>query len=173
MLKKFLLKILKWQERAENFTLVVSALIIICMLILTVADVGGRYLFSRPILGVYELLIILIPGLGFYSLAYVQRFQEHITVKFVVERLPLKFRKKLNRTTMGISLFTMGLLLVTSASTAFKTRQVGESTTGIVAYPLGPAKIIIPIGAGLFCLRLIFQLIHPTKNGFGNEPKSQ
>ena len=172
MLKKFLLKILKWQERAENFTLVVSALIIICMLILTVADVGGRYLFSRPILGVYELLIILIPGLGFYSLAYLQRFQEHISVKFVIERLPLNLRNTLDKVTMGISLITIGLLLVASASTAIKTWQVGETTTGIVSYPLGPAMIVIPISACLFCLRVIFQLIHPHKNGLSKEPKS-
>ena len=172
MLKIFLSKILKWQERAENFTLVVSALTITCMLILTVADVGGRFLFSRPILGVYELLIILVPGLGFYSLAYLQRFQEQISVKFVIERLPLNLRNALDKVTLAISLFTMGILLVASASTAIKTWIFGENTTGIVSYPLGPAMIVIPISACLFCLRAIFQLIHPQKNGSSKEPKS-
>jgi len=172
MLKIFLSKILKWQERAENFTLVVSALTITCMLILTVADVGGRFLFSRPILGVYELLIILVPGLGFYSLAYLQRFQEQISVKFVIERLPLNLRNALDKVTLAISLFTMGFLLVASASTAIKTWILGETTTGIVSYPLGPAMIVIAMSACLFCLRVIFQLIHPQKNGSSKEPKS-
>jgi TRAP-type C4-dicarboxylate transport system permease small subunit len=172
MLKKFLSKILKWQERAENFALVVSALTITCMLILTVADVGGRFLFSSPLLGVYELLVILVPGLGFYSLAYLQRFQEQISVKFVIERLPLNLQNKLDKLTMGISLFTMGFLLVAGASTAIKTWELGETTMGIVNYPLGPAMIVIPISVCLFCLRVIFQLMNPPKNGSGKDPKS-
>ncbi len=172
MLNNIFPGILKWQERFETIFLFLSATAIACSLVLTIADVGGRFLFNHPIPGVYELLIILIPGLGFYSLAYLQRFQEHISVKFVIERLPPKLRNTIDKVTMGISLFTMGLLLVASASTAIKTWVIGETSVGIVTYPLGPAMIVIPISACLFCLRVIFQLIHPHKNSLGEEPKS-
>jgi len=163
--------ILRWQGRLETFFLILSACAVTCLLVLTIADVGGRYLFNQPISGVYEFLILLVPGLGFLPLAYLQRIQEQISVKFVVERLPLNLQKRLNKATLAVSLLTMSLVLAASASTAINTWVVGEMTTGIVAYPLGPPMIVIPISVCLFCVRVVLQLIHPPESAPDEELK--
>ena len=55
---------------------------------LVFADVVGRYLFSQPIFGAYELVEVLMGWLIFAGLPLVSRAQQHISVDFVSAFLP-------------------------------------------------------------------------------------
>ena len=167
---------LKWLERVENYCAYVSSFVILFILVATVADAGGRYLINQPITGVLELVTLLLPSVGFLSLAYVQRLGGHIAITLVTERLSPKLRRGLETGTMIATLLIMGLVTWASAAEALKLWRLNEGTSGMVFYPLGPFMMAIPLGIALFCIRLFCQLIGsspPSSEGGHGMTKEQ
>jgi TRAP-type C4-dicarboxylate transport system permease small subunit len=62
------------------------------LMFLIFVDVLCRYLFSKPIFGAYELVEVLMGGLIFAGLPLVSRAQQHISVDFVSNLLPDRWR---------------------------------------------------------------------------------
>jgi TRAP-type C4-dicarboxylate transport system permease small subunit len=62
------------------------------LMFLVFADVVGRYIFSKPIFGAYELVEVLMGWLIFAGLPLVSRAQQHISVDFVSAFLPARLR---------------------------------------------------------------------------------
>jgi TRAP-type C4-dicarboxylate transport system permease small subunit len=56
------------------------AAVLAVLALLTFADVGGRYLFNRPVYGAYELIEILMGALIFTALPVVTYADRHITI---------------------------------------------------------------------------------------------
>ena len=69
-----------------------SATMVGIMMFLTFADVIGRYVFSSPILGAYEITEILMGLMIFGGLPLVSRARGHITVDFLASALPPRAR---------------------------------------------------------------------------------
>ena len=57
-----------------------SAIVLAILVILTFADVGGRYLLNKPVYGAYELVEILMGALIFTALPVVTFDHRHITI---------------------------------------------------------------------------------------------
>jgi TRAP-type transport system small permease protein len=57
-----------------------SAAVLAILVVLTFADVGGRYLFNKPVYGAYELVEILMGALIFTALPVVTFDDRHITI---------------------------------------------------------------------------------------------
>jgi TRAP-type C4-dicarboxylate transport system permease small subunit len=62
------------------------------LMFLVFADVVGRYIFSKPIFGAYELIEVLMGWLIFAGLPLVSRAQQHISVDFVSTFLPERLK---------------------------------------------------------------------------------
>jgi TRAP-type C4-dicarboxylate transport system permease small subunit len=58
----------------------IAAVVLFAMMILTCADVIGRYFFARPIFGAFELTETLLAALIFAGLPLVTLRNEHVTV---------------------------------------------------------------------------------------------
>ena len=59
-----------------------------------------------------------------------------------------------------IALFYLVLLVRESWGDAWYSLGIGERTYSAWAPPVGPMKLLVPIGAGLLCIVLISQLVH-------------
>jgi TRAP-type C4-dicarboxylate transport system permease small subunit len=62
------------------------------LMFLVFVDVVGRYLFNKPIFGAYELVEILMGLLIFAGLPLVSRAQQHISVDFVSNLIPDRWK---------------------------------------------------------------------------------
>ena len=60
------------------------------MMLLTTADVGGRYFFNSPILGTVELTQLMLAALVFLSLPVVCWRQEHVSVDLLDAIFPAR-----------------------------------------------------------------------------------
>ncbi|MFA5522402.1 MAG: TRAP transporter small permease [Castellaniella sp.] len=69
-----------------------SAFIIFAMMIITVIDVTGRYVFNAPLLGALELTELLMGLLVFMGLPLATRQREHITITLLADVLPPQVR---------------------------------------------------------------------------------
>ena len=57
-----------------------AAAVLMALMALTVADVGGRYLFNSPVWGAFELTEMMLAALIFAALPLVSLRNEHVTV---------------------------------------------------------------------------------------------
>ena len=130
----------------------VCAILLFTLMTVTVVDVVGRYLFSRPLLGASEMTELLLAAVVFAGLPAVCLDDGHVTVDLVTARLP--------RWTMGVQL--LAARLVTAAALALVAWRLaihGERVTGygevsmFLRLPVGPvaygAAVLCALGAGL------------------------
>ena len=142
----------------EEKLIIVCAAILFFMMSLTALDVVMRYLFNRPIQGAYELMEFSLVGASALAFAYVQRVREHIAISLITERLSLKSRQLIDIVMLILMLVVLILLTWRTGLSAATSLIGGETTFGIIAFPVGPAKAVVPVGFGLVCLRVLVQI---------------
>lgn len=133
----------------------IAAGIIMVLMFLTTADVFGRYVLNSPIEGAFEGSEVLMVGIIFLGIAYVQHMKGHVNVEVATSWLPQ--RAQLGLETFGylVGFLIMAVIAWQSGALAWKAFVTHDHTHGLVRIPLWPGKSLIPIGTGLLCLRLI------------------
>ena len=80
------------------------------MMLLTVVDVVGRYVFNRPLRGAFELTELMLVVLIFAGLPLVSYADEHVTMDFIDRLLSPRGQLALRRAMQAISAALMFLL---------------------------------------------------------------
>lgn len=80
----------RWFRHLLGFT---AALVMFCMMLLTFVDVGGRYLFSMPVPGGFEITELLLAALIFLGLPLVTAEGGHVDVDLLDAVLPGWFNR--------------------------------------------------------------------------------
>ena len=152
-------------DYATNISFAVAGIATIVMMVHVVADVSGKYLFNSPIWGTletvsgyYMVMVVVLP------LAYVARNEGHIIVELFTSRLPKRAIAGVEVTVGCLSFGFMSLLTWKTAQEAwFRTIQgeVWDIADGSMI--IWPSRWLLPIGAGVMTLCVLFQLIQNIK----------
>ena len=148
---------LGWVERALYLG---AALALAAMMVSISADALGRYLFDRPIRGVYEVNeMYLLTATVYLSIARAQRLDEHIAVDSIYRTMPA-WARRLSR---GIG---RALAAALFAAVAYKTGEMahsqfvmGNMTSGVVQLPSWIGWFLVFTGSGAMTLRLLLQVV--------------
>jgi TRAP-type C4-dicarboxylate transport system permease small subunit len=149
----------KFLHRCERFLTYVAVLSIFIMMCLTTTDAVGRYFFSRPITGAYELtekyfMLITI----FLGVAYAYRGGAFIRVGILMDRMPMKVRVPINYCGQIFSIIYGAVLVIASIQQLVRTLHHGTTLASLPSIPLWPGIIVIPVGLLLMCLLMLFDL---------------
>jgi TRAP-type C4-dicarboxylate transport system permease small subunit len=147
------------QRKLEKALLLLGGGIAIILMLLMTVDVFLRKVFNSPIPGSFELSQLLIVGIVFLGLAYVQAEKGHIAVELATDWLPDRVKGFLNFFGYLVGLAVCTVLTWQSWLSAWEALVTGDYTMGIVNIPLWPAKILVPTGLGLLTLRIIWDII--------------
>lgn len=137
----------------------VSSGIVFVMMFFLTADVVLRYLFNRPIIGVYQLAEFMVVGVVFLSIAYVQTLKGHIKMEVATSWLPLKGQIALDIFGYLVGIAVFSVITWHSGKIAINAWRIKDVSMGMVQFPLWPAKFLVPFGSGLLCLGLFSDLI--------------
>jgi TRAP-type C4-dicarboxylate transport system permease small subunit len=77
-----------WERRADAVLGIAASILLLCLMVLTFADVVARYLFNRPIRGAFEITELTLLVLIFAGLPLVSHADEHVTMDFIDRALP-------------------------------------------------------------------------------------
>ena len=139
----------------------VAAIALVGMMLITVADVCGRYIFNNPIKGTWELVGFLLVAAGAWGLGYCQVKKGHIRVDFLLQRFPEKVRESLTAFANFLGFAAFSLLcwrcIVYAQYYLSLTRGNATDTLHI---PLFPFVLFLAIGTGMLALVLLFDLVH-------------
>lgn len=125
---------------------------------LTVADVLGRYLFRRPVLGTTELTEYMMTVIVFLALAWCAVKKRHIMVDIIITRLAPRVRAVLSSITYTL---TLGVLVIitwqcTLESIATQQSPKASAILNIRAYPF---YWIMAAGFAVLCLVVLVQVV--------------
>lgn len=127
----------------------VAGLVLILLMLLTTADVAGRYFFNSPISGVFDLTHFAVSIMVYLGLAYCGWRGTHVVIELLYDRLPPAARRVLNRVInlAGCTLF--GLISWRTAVQSIDIRDMGEASQ-MMEVPLFPLYYLVAFGSGLF-----------------------
>jgi TRAP-type C4-dicarboxylate transport system permease small subunit len=150
-----------WQglEKAIRVLGNVATVCILTLMVLTTTDVILRYIIGRPLKGAYELSEILFLSAVFLGMAYTQMFKEHVNADLLVTRLSAHTNLILETGALILAIFIYGLLAWQGAEAFWKSWNTSEYRWGLIPIPLWPARLMIPLGASVFFLRLTGEVI--------------
>lgn len=132
------------------------------MMLLTTADVGGRYFFNAPILGTVELTQQMLAALVFLSLPVVCWRQEHVSIDLLDAIFPVKFiwvREVLVNLIVTTALWVMAQNVWKLAERAFSWGDVTEFLRIPQGHLVGLIAVMLALSALLTLIRAVFYLL--------------
>ena len=136
-----------WLAKAGGYVL-------LCMMVLTICDVIGRYFFNSPVTGAYEITEIMMVTVVFLFIGYTQAEKGHISIDFVIRLLPQKMRMTIDIVTHLVSLFVMILIAWMNILRCLELMRINE-VTPILHFPVSPFFLILAIGCFVYSIEFI------------------
>ncbi|MCF8199492.1 MAG: TRAP transporter small permease [Sulfuritalea sp.] len=152
-------------QRADGLFGLIAALILVAIMLLTCADVIGRYFLNKPVPGAFEITELAMGALIFVSLPLVTLRREHVTVDLLAHLVPKGFRV--------IQLLVLDLLSIACVGVIgwrvwLKAVEMGSSgettaTLEIAVYPLVYYMSIMTFLTAVLIALLMWQDIFAAK----------
>lgn len=124
---------------------------------LGVADVIGTSM-GAPVPGALEMTESTMVLVVFGGLAYAQIRRSHIRVELVYLRAGPKLRSVMDLVAVLSALVFFGLLGWQGFNEALYSWSIAEATSGIIRFPLYPARFLLVFGAFLMLVQLLLDL---------------
>jgi TRAP-type C4-dicarboxylate transport system permease small subunit len=134
---------------------IVTAALIFIMMMLTFADVVGRYIFIAPIFGAAEMIQFLLAMTIFGGLCLVNARDEHITVELFEPQLD---RRIPTARRIIVQLFSVGMMAVIAYQLyefALDAQRVGTRSV-VLEWPFATVAFTV---AGLSVVSLVMQIL--------------
>jgi TRAP-type C4-dicarboxylate transport system, small permease component len=148
----------RWAGRLETALGAVSAVVLFVMMMVTTLDVAGRYLFSLPLPGGFEMTEMMLAALIYCGLPIVSLERGHIVIDTLDPFFPPRFKRALDviaDTVCFVTLAGIGWLIFRRA---LRVAEYGD-TTAVLKLPLAPVAYLMGtmiLVAALVHLILIF-----------------
>jgi len=136
----------------------VGAFSLFGIMVLTTADVAGRYLFNAPITGVFELTEFMVLILIFSFLAYTQSGKGHVSVDLLVAHFPKKIRNSIALLNHTLCLVLMGLITYMGFERALELVEYQEASPNL-GVPIYPFVFYLVLGCAVMCIEYIRDLL--------------
>ena len=152
----------------SSYLAYIGAISLFLMMCLTIADVTGRYLFNKPILGAFELTEFMVLVLIFSFLAYAQSHKSHINVDLFMMFFPEKLRTLIEIFNHVACLAIMILITWTGFQNALEVMEAGESSPNL-ALPNYPFVFFLVFGCAIMCIEFIKDIVALFRDRKGGE----
>lgn len=135
---------------------IVTAALIFVMMMLTFADVIGRYIFTAPIFGAAEMIQFLLAMTIFSGLCLVNAHDDHITVELFDAQLDRVISPTLRR--IVIQLFSVGMMMIIAFQLYRFAQEAAHANTRTVVLEW-PFAVVAFAVAGLSVVSLTMQIL--------------
>jgi TRAP-type C4-dicarboxylate transport system permease small subunit len=135
-----------------------GACIMLFMVVLTVLDVIGRYFFSSPINGTWEVVGLMLVCAGTWCLPYCQQERRHVNVTILQGRLSKPLAAGIEGFSYLIGIAGFSLLTWEALQLTVKYFSQTGYVTDTLHIPLYPFVLIMAVGNGILALVLCVDL---------------
>jgi TRAP-type C4-dicarboxylate transport system permease small subunit len=143
---------------AETLLGILVAILLFAMMMVTVVDVVGRYLFSQPLAGAYELTEIMLALSVFIGLPLICLREEHVALTLLIDRLPKRVRAVHASVVAVIGAGVLGVVAWQLVEHSQRLASYGDVTT-FLRWPKAPIGYLMATFAALAAVALILVAI--------------
>jgi len=169
MLNKFLQGI----DLVNEWSGKIFSWLIIPMTLLVAAEVILRYVFNRPTIWVWDIVVQLLGLIIVFSGGYTLLKGAHIGVDFLVEGISKKKSAIIELLTYPLFLFSMSILFWISVGSAWNAIETREAYNSYWEPPIYPFKVAMFVGILLFFLQGIARFIRSVLIVFSWKPEGK
>jgi len=146
-------------RNTSNILNIIAVVLLFVLMMQGAADVIGRYLFNKPIIGTMErgqvfLALMVVLGWG-----YTHIVRAHINVQLFLDRFPPRAQAITSFATTFLALILFSLIVWQGVMTAKLYNEAGRLIY-VIHWPLAPFQFFVSLGALVLCLVLIVDMIH-------------
>ena len=138
----------------------ISATILVAIMLITIAQVLMRSIFSIPFVGIEELSRYLFISFIFLGLSYYNRIDGHIKLEGIQKNLPLKVKRIIGIIIHASSVIVFGIITFSAIYTSLTNYN---STTQTLAIPFWLFFLPTIVGFALLTVEEIIILIEKCK----------
>ena len=146
----------RWESVLDQFLGFLAATVLMLLMIVTFIDVTGRYLFSAPLPGAFEMTEIMMAMLIFAGLPLVSRANQHVTVNLIIGLLSPKIRHFQRLITQIIMTLVFGVMAWRMWIKAVEMLVQGDETAYLLI-PIAPVAFFMTILLGVSSLIVAIQ----------------
>ena len=132
------------------------------MMAITFVDVAGRYLFSAPIPGGFELIEFLMPLSIFAGLPIITRRRTHIVVS-ILDRLFRGGIGEVRRLVVDAASLAVVAFIAERMWSQGDGLAEAQIESGYLEWPVAPAAYAISVLSAVTCVVLALMLLHDVK----------
>lgn len=140
-----------------GFSVALGSIGLLLSMFLSVGDVVGTQM-GHPIPGALEFTESTMVLVVFGGMAWAQIRRAHIRVELVYLNVSKRMQSTMDIITSLAGILFFALLVWQGGNEALYSWQIGESTSGLIRFPLWPARWILVFGSALMILQLILDL---------------
>lgn len=154
----------------DKALVVLAQVILASLMVLTFINVIGRSVFHESVPDSLIFSEMMMVAVVFLPMGYVQSVGEHLEVTVLSDLFSLRVQKALFAVGLLFGFLVFGLMTWLGWLSAYDAFQSGVDKFGSVLYiPEWPARMMIPLGLGWWCLRMLVQFLLPrTRPEGGN-----
>jgi TRAP-type C4-dicarboxylate transport system permease small subunit len=152
----------RFVEKMAWLTVLVGGVGLMLSMMLGVIDVVGSY-FGHPVPGAYEVTESTMVLVVFGGLTYAQIKRKHIRVELLYLRMGPRVQSAMDIIADIAALVFFGLLVWQGWNEAAYSIEIDEATSGIIRFPLYPARILLVFGAAMFVIQMAIDLLDDTQ----------
>lgn len=142
-----------------------AAIVMFMMMLVTLIDVLGRYLFSSPLNGAYELTELMLAAVIFLGLPLITAEGGHIAVDLLDSLFGSWGQRFQNGLIEVINVLAFGTFTWVLWENALKVQRYAD-TTAVLQIPLSWLAFMMAITTGLATLALILRLLFGSSGLF-------
>lgn len=142
--------------RIETWLNLVGVTFILILMIMTAAEIFGRYVFNHPIPGYVENTELIMAAIVFLGFGYTQRVRAHIRMDMIINRLKGRIYHAVETVSALLGLVAYGIILISSFKVTLDAYHMGDVTEYLYT-PTWPSKLCVPLGALFLCIRFFLQ----------------
>lgn len=155
--------VVRVMNAVDRVVVVIAQSLLAGMVLVTFVSVVGRTFFSSSVPDDLLMQEMLMVAIVFLPLSYVQSVGGHLEVTVLSDSLPRKIQALLTLLGLLLGVIAFGWMAYLAWVKAYDAYLSGVYAFSSVLYiPEWPAKMLIPIGLGWWCLRMAVQLVLPS-----------
>ncbi|MBW1777266.1 MAG: TRAP transporter small permease [Deltaproteobacteria bacterium] len=134
---------------------ILSGIALCAMMAIGALDVLFGKFFNMPIPGTFEATEALMVLSAFLAFAFNQQVKGHIQVELIISRLPKRIKLKFDSFNYLMSALFFFLVAWQGWVGGWHSLMVREYESGLIAFPVYPAKLILALGASMMVLQCL------------------
>ncbi len=138
----------------------IAGAVLVALMLLTTADVGGRYFFNSPIDGVFDLTHFAVSIMVFLGLSYCGFRGGHVVIELLYQKLGRVARATVNRIVNIVGCVLFAVIAWRTAVQSIDVRDFGEASQ-LMEIPFFPLYWLVAFGAALFAFVMGLRVFIP------------